>query len=989
MEVLTNPIIKATATTAAAATLLGVAVTPAFADQTATPSTDAGQGQAAATPRERLEQAIEAANAKAGQEHTWDDTSKTAFDKALDEANAVTPDTADEEVTAIASRLETATADLKSKARKALDDAIEAANAKAAQERDWDEATKTAFDKALKAADDAADDASDDTLETLAADLTDATGALTTVQRTGFDKAYGKAQAMCLETKYTGEWLGRLATTANQARTSVMGVDDDKAGDDAYAAATATITDFMASPEYVTDQSLTDALASAKAFEARDLTYASDMKDAKDAFDKALSAAKAGVHKDAATQRTLVADLNDAQSALLGASVQEKAYDRALKAAQALTASDYTADSYGTLSALLSGFDPNTADAKTLEKRAEAIDDAIDALEVASWSVDGTTLTEKDGVWTGRIVLSQAPSDMKAVGSDGRTVGLESGRETFTQGTDTLGVGVTSGTLTGSGSKTAFKVGYEYRDGSQTSVKGDVADGTTFTLRDGAWTASYTGALGTKDDPAGYDADTVTLSDGSELKRTALSDVSTTPIRVDGKPDKTQLRRTVTFSGKDSHGTAVTLTGELAGTYDETVGLALSYTTSDGDTVAVDVPGMPTTADALPDSITLPAQERSLAGMKWNVDVEKGGSVSDVSSSATVTADGTRVFLVSIRYFKQEGDAYKAAVRRVRVTVPFRAASKVVGNEKAALKGFTVNGQAMDGYSEDVVDYTIHAGADEKVLVSPVARAGQDVRAGDSKQTAYTTTQYWTVSKDGQTRTYSVTLVRDHDTPTADEAFEPNAPSGLVSKDANPSADNTALKSVGYTLDGVYHPADGTDVTVPEGGTFAYESYEGQTVDVTSSKTGGMTWTYSIGVLAADDATYAVHDVSVTYLTAATHKAELSGIKADGVAISGFDPKTLEYTVRVANADRYVITPVFDRTSGMGVTVHKDGHTVTLTATSADGLVRTVYTVHVETDPVLAGLAATGVGAKALAALAGLLALLGVGAAVAGRRREM
>lgn len=393
MEVLTNPIIKATATTAAAATLLGVAVTPAFADQTATPSTDAGQSQTAATPRERLERAIEAANAKA------------------------------------------------------------------AQERDWDGTSKTAFDEALKAADDAADDASDDTLETLAADLTDATGALTTVQRTGFDKAYGKAQAMCLETaKYTGEWLGRLATTAAQARTSVMGVADDKAGDDAYTAATATITDFMASPEYVTDQSLTDALASAKAFEARDLTYASDMKGAKDAFDKALSAAKAGVHKDAATQKAAVADLNDAQSALLGASVQEKAYDRALKAAQALTASDYTADSYGTLSALITGFDPNTADANTLEKRTKAIDDAIDALEVASWSVDGTTLTEKDGVWTGRIALSRAPSDMKAVGSDGRTVGLTAGKETFTQGSDTLGVGVTSGTLTGSGSKATFNI---------------------------------------------------------------------------------------------------------------------------------------------------------------------------------------------------------------------------------------------------------------------------------------------------------------------------------------------------------------------------------------------------------------------------------------------------------------------------------------------------------------------------------------------------
>lgn len=726
MEVLTNPIIKATATTAAAVTLLGLArharIRRPDGHAVHGRRTEPNGDHAARTARTGHRSCEREGRTGARLGRNVEDGVRQGTRRR--QGRHVRHDGRGRDGHRLPARDRHRRSDIEGA------DAIETANAKAGQNRDWDGTTKTAFDKALKAANAADADTADDTLETLAADLTDATGALTTVQRTDFDKAYDKTQAMCLETtKCTGEWLGRLATTADQARTSVMGVADDKAGDDAYAAATATITDFMSSPEYVTDQSLTDALASAKAFEARDLTYVSDMKGAKDAFDKALSATKASVHKDAATQKAAVADLNDAQSA--------------------------------------------------------------------------------------------------------------------------------------------------------------------------------------------------------------------------------------------------------------------SYTTSDGDTVAVDVPGMPTTADALPDSITLPAQERSLAGMKWNVDVEKGGSVSDVSSSATVTADGTRVFLVSIRYFKQEKGAYKAAVRRVRVTVPFRAAAKVVGNEKAALKGFTVNGRAMDGYSEDVVDYTIHAGADEKVLVSPVAQAGQDVRAGDSKQTAYTTTQYWTVSKDGQTRTYSVTLVRDHDTPTADEAFEPSAPSGLVSKDANPSADNTALKSVGYTLDGVYHSADGSDVTVPEGGTFAYESYEGQTVDVTSSKTGGMTWTYSIGVLAADDTTYAVHDVSVTYLTAATHKAELSGIKADGVAISGFDPKTLEYTVRVANADRYVITPVFDRTSGMGVTVHKDGHTVTLTATSADGLVRTVYTVHVESDSVLAGLAATGVGAKALAALAGLLALLGVGAAVAGRRREM
>lgn len=473
------------------------------------------------------------------------------------------------------------------------------------------------------------------------------------------------------------------------------------------------------------------------------------------------------------------------------------------------------------------------------------------------------------------------------------------------------------------------------------------------------------------------------------MDRTSLSGLETAPIHVDGKPDKTQLRRTAVFEGKDPHGSKVRVTGELTYTYDASIGLSLSYTAADGTTVPVSVPEMPTTVDKLPDSIVLPAQSRSLLDMKWSVSAEKGGSVSDVSTTSTVKPDGTEVILVSIRYIRRDGDTFRWAVRHVRVTVPFQSAPKVVGDDKAALKGFTVNGKALEGYSKDVVDYTIHAGADEKVLVVPVPEAGQDVRAGDSRQTAYATTQWWTVSKDGESRTYSVTLVRDHATPTADEAFKPSDPTGLVSKDPNPSEDNTTLKSVGYTLKDVYHPADGDSVTIPEGGTFAYESYDGQTVDVTSARKGGMTWTYSIGVLASDGRTYAVRDVTVTYLTAATHRAELTGIKADGRLVSGFDPKRLEYTVKVGNADRYVITPVFDKTTGTSVTVHKDGRTVTLTATSADGLVRTVYTVHVESDAALAALSSTGKGVGPAAAIAALLAMLGIGVGVASRRREM
>ena len=61
---MSNAIIKATAATAAAATLLGVGVTPAFADQTAAPDGGQGQNQIQPTAHERLADALKAADAK-------------------------------------------------------------------------------------------------------------------------------------------------------------------------------------------------------------------------------------------------------------------------------------------------------------------------------------------------------------------------------------------------------------------------------------------------------------------------------------------------------------------------------------------------------------------------------------------------------------------------------------------------------------------------------------------------------------------------------------------------------------------------------------------------------------------------------------------------------------------------------------------------------------------------------------------------------------
>lgn len=937
--------------------------------------------------------AVKAANARlADGKYTQD--SRNILKEELDRDGGLgkaTDKAGDMERAAAAGRINAAIDATVRVSRANLDAAIGTATAKGSQERDWDRTTRKAFDEALAAARAAGGDADDATLDGLSDALSKATAALTTTQRTTFSATVGKAEAMAKDARYTAGFHTRLTAAVGTARNDVASSTDDKAGDDRYAAATATLRTVMDAPEYETGQSLKDAIKSADALNARGLTYRS-VADKKSAFDDAYDKAKRDQNKDEDTQKADALALGRAQKALIGKSDQEKAYFDATSKARALKAQDYTEDSYGRLDALLTdGFDSGSATGKELDARANAISDAIDALEVSSWTVDGATLTREDGEWTGHVTLDGAPKDVKAVGADGRTVDLKAAGGSFVQGSGKLGVGVVSGTLTGSGSRASFKVAYEYADGTETTVSdGGPGGGAVFSKGDdGVWSATYAGTLGTKDDPAGYDTDRITLSDGSTLDRASLSGLETAPIHVDGKPDKTQLRRTAVFEGKDSHGSKVRVTGELTYTYDASIGLSLSYTAADGTTVPVSVPGMPTTVDRLPDSIVLPAQPRSLLDMKWSVSAEKGGSVSDVSTTSTVKPDGTEVILVSIRYIRRDGGAFRWAVRHVRVTVPFQSAPKVVGNGKAALKGFTVNGKALEGYSKDVVDYTIHAGADERVLVVPVPEAGQDVRAGDSRQTAYATTQWWTVSKDGESRTYSVTLVRDHATPTADEAFKPSDPTGLVSKDPNPSEDNTTLKSVGYTLKDVYHPADGDSVTIPEGGTFAYESYDGQTVDVTSARKGGMTWTYSIGVLASDGRTYAVRDVTVTYLTAATHKAELTGIKADGRLVSGFDPKRLEYTVKVGNADRYVITPVFDKTTGTSVTVHKDGRTVTLTATSADGLVRTVYTVHVESDAALAALSSTGKGVGPAAAIAALLAMLGIGVGVASRRREM
>ena len=112
-----------------------------------------------------------------------------------------------------------------------------------------------------------------------------------------------------------------------------------------------------------------------------------------------------------------------------------------------------------------------------------------------------------------------------------------------------------------------------------------------------------------------------------------------------------------------------------------------------------------------------------------------------------------------------------------------------------------------------------------------------------------------------------------------------------------------------------------------------------------------MTYTYTVNVLAPDGSTFAQHTYTVTYITAATHKAQLTGILVDGTAVKGFDPARHEYNASVNDPDEWMVSPQYDKASGMTVSTEKKGADATITVTSGDGLVKTTYKVHVTRKP--------------------------------------
>lgn len=324
------------------------------------------------------------------------------------------------------------------------------------------------------------------------------------------------------------------------------------------------------------------------------------------------------------------------------------------------------------------------------------------------------------------------------------------------------------------------------------------------------------------------------------------------------------------------------------------------------------------------------------------------------------------------------------------VNVKFQPAD-LKADSPAKLTGLYVNktgentkGDLIDNWDPNRLDYVLALGEkDPSPYVLPEAPDGVTIKGGNITQNAQSTRQEWTVTDTatGTSRIYSLTVTRP--VKTAVTEFKPADPAKQASTVDPANQQDTALASHGYTdKTGKYVTSDKDSYIIPEGGTFAYTPKNGQSATVTVAHE-GMTYTYTVNVLAPDGATFAQHTYTVTYITAATHKAQLTGILVDGTAVNGFDPAKHEYAASVNDPDEWMVSPQYDKVSGMTVSTEKKGSDATITVTSGDGLVKTTYSLTVTRKPFggngnnALGLASTGVGIGWVGWLIGILAIIG------------
>ena len=679
-------------------------------------------------------------------------------------------------------------------------------------------------------------------------------------------------------------------------------------------------------------------------------------------------------------------------------------------------AGEYTAASLKALGDAVkqaTDLDATAATDKDMDAMRDRLAETVGNLDTITWKAGDTTLShEKGGGYDGKApdTLDAAPGDTVALTSNDPTLG-KLGSTTIGRVADDTpatwtdvdlgtaraeGTAHYEGTLPNGGRTATWSQDYSYTAGTRVKATGPDGHDIGFTAGTGYLSATVTASLDRNNRPT--DAD-ITI-DGKAVQvtwsgqvHTTTTDTTTTYVR------QGRVEGDVKVAGTDrtQHWIVYVSASRTEG---HVAGLSLIQRKPDGTTSRHDISGfdparheytLTLPADAVADQYTL--GHTSAAGGK--ADVSEGDPI-----ATTLGADASRILKTTLN-----GVTYT-------VTVDFEKTKPTAANPHARLTGLYVDltgrtskGTLIDGWDPDVLDYTIRVGAnDPGAYILPEAPSGVTVKAGDVTRSGYATTQYWTAtSSDGQTRTYSVTVIRDHETPTAEEAFKPGAAKDTDGHTPAASRTDAALASHGYLLDGEYHAVKDTDYTIPEGGTFAYASKQGQTVQVSESKVRGMTWKYTLNILAPDGVTLAnpAPAFTVTYLTKATHEAAITSIIVDGKAIAGFDPAKHGYETQVDNIDHWTVTADFDKSTGMGVTIHKDHDKATITATSADGLNRATYTLKVSEKPLalgragtdgatVEGLAHTGVNTQSLISVIAVLLAAGVACLAAGvtRRRR-
>lgn len=537
-------------------------------------------------------------------------------------------------------------------------------------------------------------------------------------------------------------------------------------------------------------------------------------------------------------------------------------------------------------------------------------------------------------------------------------------REQHITSGDKLGTAIVSGTAVYHADANPDKglpqfditVPFEYSIGEEITLNNGTDKGTPFSkYEDGSYHAGYSATgLSDKDNSPSYHEVTLSNKDKATVK---WESTPKTMVGADNEHNIVVLFGTAegTVTVDDGHGNKIEQ-AYTVGTRDvrpedkNFTKMTLTQTSSDGKSKSYEI--NKTDFDENHQKVVdLPASD---AKDSFSLSAEHG--LDAEVSRPKLSVDGTsRIITVNVN-----GVDYT-------VRVNFQT-SDIQPDSPAKLNGIYVNltgkaekGTLIDNWNPNRLDYVVALkDANTSAYLLPEAPAGVTVKAGNVTQSAQSNRQEWIVTDTatGASRTYSVTVTRP--VKTAVTEFQPKEPVEQSPVKTPDSQTDTSLASVGYVgKDGKYVPVTSDKFDIPEGGTFSYETKVGQSAVVSSSHK-GMTYTYTVSVLSPDGNTFTQHDYTVTYITAATHKAELTGIAVDGKLINGFAPDKTSYEVAVDNPDKWTVVGQYDKDSGMSITINKNGADATLTVTSGDGLVSKDYKVHV-TKKLFGGAGTAGV----------------------------